>query len=177
MTNWKEKEFEERYSNEVDKIYKTIYPVAKINRSTYSETLTKQLFCDKYLGIDTIIELTNGSVISAQEKLRNVKVLEKYPPSLCIELMNDDNKNEKGEWFYAIPQLYFVGYVSELTGNITEWYLIDTVTMKNMLSKYSKEELASMYLNKNVSPRKSSFLAIPIHDISESVIVYKNYTA
>lgn len=179
MTKWKEKEFEEKYSNEVDNIYKSLAPLKEIKRSKYSPTMTKELFADKYLGVDTILKLQNGTSISVQEKLRNSRVLNTYPPTLCIELMNVPSDNEdkirNGEWFYAIPQLYFVGYVNILTGNIIEWYLIDTAKLKLIFADKSLEELKEKYLQKNVPPKRANFLAIPIDDISEAVIPYANY--
>lgn len=175
MKHWKEKEFEEKYSNIVDNIYKSLVPVKEISRSKYSPTMTKELFADKYLGVDTILRLQNGASISIQEKLRNSKVLNTYPPTLCIELINICASNEEatrnGEWFYAVPQLYFVGYVNVLTGNIIEWYLIDTAKLKLMFANKTLEELKKKYLQKNVSPKRATFLAIPINDITKSVIL------
>lgn len=175
MTKWKEKEFEEKYSNEIDNIYKSLAPLKEINRSKYSHTMTRELFADKYLGIDTILKLENGTSISIQEKLRNVKVLNIYPPTLCIELMtqagNEPRTNQEGEWFYAIPQLYFVGYVNIFTNNIIEWYLIDTVKLKLLFANTPLEKLKEKYLQKNTLPRKANFLAVPITDIEKAVLL------
>jgi hypothetical protein len=138
--------------------------------------MTIELFADKYLGIDTILELQNGTSISVQEKLRNAKTLNTYPPTLCIELMNLPTNNElttrKGEWFYAIPQLYFVGYVNVLTENIIEWYLIDTAKLKLIFANLTLEELKKKYWQKNVPPKRATFLAIPIDDIKNAVILH-----
>lgn len=171
IRTWKEKEFEEKYSNEVDCIYKSLAPLKEIKRSKYSPTMTKELFADKYLGIDTILKLENGKSISIQEKLRNSRILNTYPPTLCIELMNDEEKQNEGEWFYAIPQLYFVGYVNILTGNIIEWYLIDTAKLTFNFANTPLEELKRKYLQKNVPPKRATFLAIPIDDIEKAVIL------
>jgi len=175
MKKWKEKAFEEKYANEVDNIYHSLAPLKAIKRSKYSTKMTIELFADKYLGIDTILKLQNGTSISVQEKLRNAKILNTYPPTLCIELMNLPTNNErttrKGEWFYAIPQLYFVGYVNVLTGNIIEWYLIDTAKLKLLFANLTLEELKKKYLQKNALPRKANFLAVPITDIGNAVLL------
>ena len=179
MKCWKEKEFEGKYSIEIDNIYKALVPIKEISRSKYSPTMTKELFADKYLGVDTILRLQNGTSISIQEKLRNSKALSTYSPALCIELMNMSSSNERttrnGEWFYAVPQLYFIGYVNVFTGNIIEWYLIDTAKLKLIFANKTLEELKKKYLQKNALPRKANFLAVPITDIENAVLLqYKS---
>lgn len=175
MSSWKEKDFEESQSNNIDRIYKAIYPIKSINRSNRKSSMD-ELFIDKHLGIDTIIELQNGSSISIQEKIRNANILNKYPPTLCIELMNDQSRGAKGEWFYCVSQYYFLGYVNPLTNNIIRWYLIDTVKLKTLLSNISLEELKLKYEQKNVPPKRATFLAIPIDDI-EQAVTCKYYTS
>ena len=177
MKIWKEKEFEERYSDEIDNIYKLLFPVKSINRNKFSNKMTDKLFMDKYLGIDTIVHLRNGTSLSFQEKLRDSKMLKKYSPTLCIELMNVEETKEEGEWFFALPQLYFIGYINTLTGNIVEWYLVDTVKLKILFKDITLEELKAKYLKKNVPPKRANFLAIPINDISKAVIVCNNYNS
>ena len=175
--SWKEKEFEEKYSSEIDNIYNSLFFIKEINRNKYSNEMTDKLFADMYLGIDTILELQNGTKLSLQEKLRHSRILNNYPPTICIELMNDEETEKVGEWFSALPQLYFVGYVNTLTDNIVEWYLIDTIKLKILLKDISLEELKAKYLKKNVPPKRANFLAIPINDIRKAVIVCSKYTS
>lgn len=173
MKEWADKNFEENQSENINHIYRALFPnIKQINRSKRGAT-KEQLYFDKYLGIDTFITFDNGSQITIQEKVRRCKSLEEYNPCLCIEYMNDISK--VGEWFYAISQYYFVGYVNTYTNNIIEWYLIDTAMLKTIFMNWSQKELEAKYLKKNVLPKRSSFLAIPINDIRQAVIDCNNY--
>lgn len=174
MNSWPEKNFEESQSENINNIYRAMFPNIKQIKRSKRGASKEQLYFDKSLGIDTFITFDNGSQITVQEKVRRGKSLEEYNPCLCIEYMNDISK--VGEWFYAIPQYYFVGYVNTYTNNIIEWYLIDTARLKTIFMNWSQKELEEKYLKKNVPPKRSSFLAIPINDIRQAVIEYNNYT-
>ena len=177
--SWTEKNFEEKMTKHIDEIYFKLFKNRLINiyRSKRdSENNNKLLFMDMELAIDTHLLLSNGSILTFQEKTRRNKFLTYN--DFTFEYYNDPKTKEEGEWFKLASQLYFFGYSNKNENGYDKFWILNVARLRTgIISKYSLDKLEEKFLKYNKPPAKANFFAIPF-DILESikgVVLYKKH--
>jgi hypothetical protein len=175
---WKEKNFEEKMSMYIDDIYKKLFKeklleIYRSNRNT--EIDEKILFMDINMAIDTTIRMTNGSILTFQEKTRKYKF--KNYNDFTFEYYNDPKTKDEGEWFKLAAQLYFYGYANEKEDGYYKYYFLNVTKLRTgLMRKFTILELENNFLKQNKPPAKANFFAIPFQVLSEldGVIIYES---
>lgn len=145
----------------VDETYRKIYPIESITRLTRNDDPD---ILDVQFHIDTILTLTNGTIITAQEKIRRLYYM-KYQ-EFTLEYMN--NKFEPGEHYKLCTDIYFYAY-GDLEMGLEQIYIFKTIDFKNALA----HNRIQGNLQQNVYHSQASFYAYPFNQFSDDWFVYK----
>lgn len=88
-----------------NRIYRSalsLLPGDSITRCTQDEF---EAGYDRFLGVDALLRLKNGMILTLQEKFLT------FPLStVTVEYYQNPKTSERGDWFHLKAQLYFVGY-------------------------------------------------------------------
>lgn len=173
MSKWHEKDFEESMRPHIDNIYRDYFGRnTKIVRS-FGEIKDKDGLwsLDRDFGIDALLSLEDGAVVSFQEK--TLRFSKRQFKTYNIEYMSDPDVPILGEWFYGLYQFYFLGYATEDCKGYHQYWIIDMARVRLHLSlKLGIEHLKQNYLKVNRPPAKANFFAIPLSLFPNDVIVY-----
>jgi hypothetical protein len=151
-----------------DAIYKQHLHITRVKRFDNLQEDERHLL-DRYHGIDVVLRLPNGAVVTGQEKFLSHK-FSKYE-TLTAEYYQNQHTKEYGDWFKLASQFYFTGYESVEGGNFCKWVIV------NWLSLITDRTLASKWnhnANKNGRAR-ASFIYIRFKDIPSRYIVAGNF--
>ena len=143
-----------------DAIYKQVWPRHDIiKRFRYED----QDPLDMYHHIDAILSSSSWQgPITLQEKALRAKEV-KYN-TITMELMQDRERDVKGEYFHALPQFYFSGYVNEALDGWLKWIIID-------LGAFNSIPLCSLpYQIKPTNGSNANFICWNYDDIPKSCI-------
>jgi hypothetical protein len=146
----------------VDKIYREIFPVESITR------LTRDLrphILDQEFHIDTIIKLTNGMTVTAQEKVRREKYINYQEFTLEY---NSNNRGTQGEYMKLCTDVYVYGYGNPETG-LSCVYVFKPIDVKMAIMKGELEGI----LQQNQYHSTANFYAYPFKKFKEEWFVYK----
>lgn len=160
--SWKEKNFEEKMTLHIDKIYNELFKtkLKNIIRNANSPT-NENLFMDKSLGIDTQLIFKDNSKITVQEKTRKIYYFEKYN-DFTFEYYNDPKTKEPGEWFKLASQLYFYGFSNVDETGYIKFYILDILKLRMaLLYKVGITKLLKDHLQQNKGSCRASFFSIP----------------
>ena len=164
--SWKEKVFEEKMQPYIDNIYyncfNNIKKIERSNRETNNNNRT--MFLDKELGLDTIITLSNGSILTLQEK--TLQYSKKHFQQFTFEYYNDPKTKEVGEWFKLAAQFYFFGYANKEKNGYFQYLILNIPLLSLFLNGKNLEN----YLRFNLPPAKANFYAIPFKKLDKNII-------
>ena len=146
----------------IDEIYKDIYPVKSITRLTRDDV---PHILDQKFHIDTIIQLDNGMIITAQEKTRRLKYI-KYQ-EFTLEFTNNQF-GKPGEFQKLCTDIYFYGY-GEPEKGFECVYIFKPIDVKNAIIK--NELKGKLQVNQYHST--ASFFAYPFKNFKVHWFIYK----
>ena len=146
-----------------DDIYKFVFPITHITRFDRDDHQAHIL--DKEFHIDTVLELTNGMILTLQEKF----LRDKFASFDCftLEYRNNRNTGENGEWNKLCTDLYFTGYGNEKDGFISA-YLFNVLSIKLAILQ---DKLQGTL--KTTTTSNANFYAYPFSEFSEEWFIYK----
>jgi len=152
----------------VDKIYYEIYfPYLKsIERTAQTD---QRHILDIEFHIDTILEFTNGTKLTGQEKILRHKFINFK--TFTIEFYQNRFTKEKGEFFNLGAQFYFHGYWNRDESGIDIWYLIKIF---DFLEHLKKKNIPELEKQTRPSTSNASFMWIKYDDIPEHFIYRKS---
>lgn len=159
--------FQEKMKPAAYKIYNNVFPECKIIELRGDDDKVHTL--DKSFGIDLIIELKGGQIITLQEKYRKNDALRYL--DFTQEYMNavGTNHESKGEWFNLCSQLYFYGWSDKAESCFEKWFLMDIVKYKLLVNSLGGLDKIGTLKQNNFHGR-ASFYAIPAGDLAETFI-------
>ena len=160
---WRDKNFEEKLSPAIDEIYKKYFKVDEVIRSDRTNYVTdlKSKILDENLGIDSIIHLSDGGFITAQEKI--LRYSKKDYKELTIEYKNNRIGSVYGDWFHLASQLYMFAYALPNEIDLYKYWVLDVIKLRLYLQTLD----VSQYIRPNKLPNRSNFLAIPFELIEK----------
>ena len=179
MSNWVDKDFEEKMTPLIDQFYKKYYAnkIKTIIRSNRGSQLDEKLkFMDVNLAIDTHLTFYDGSILTYQEKSRRRKAYRSIE-DFTFEYYNDPITKEIGEWFKLASQMYFYGIANIIEDDYEKIYILNVPKLRSeLLKNFTIEYLESNYLRYNKYPAKSNFFAIPFKVLKKlsNVIIYES---
>lgn len=153
------------------KIYESLFPGCEIIDLPRTDTGTHVL--DQHFGIDSIISLPTGGLITLQEKYREHYYLN-YA-DFTQEYMNAAGTPDEspGEWFKLAAQLYFYGWANAEHTDFEKWLLLDVLAYKVLVEKAGGlENLGTLQQNRKFGC--ASFYAIPLGLLKPAIIWSSN---
>jgi len=151
----------------IDAIYKETWKVKNITRAD-QQSDERLKYMDKYLHIDTVIELSDGEHINLQEK--SLGYDKRNFNTVTLEYYNNPKTGELGDYFLCEAQAYFCGYVNENNTGFCKWWILDMIKLREMIMKNGGIKWAEQFRQKNIYSGKADFFAFPVAYIWESVI-------
>lgn len=145
----------------IDDIYRQCLPLAPGLEPKYVSKADVGAMYDMIEGIDVILTLSDGSRVTLQEK-----VLFTTFRTATFEIKKTSGK--PGAWFYCTAQLYFVGYVSPDSAQVTSYVLIDLARLK---IEHNRNTLKWQHRKNSKEGRKEEFMFIQFDDIPQSCII------
>lgn len=146
----------------IDKIYRKILPIEHITRLFKQD---QPHILDQKFAIDVILTLTNGLILTGQEKVRR----QKYINFQDFTLEYKSNKyGAPGEYTKLCTDFYFYGYGSPDNG-FSCVYIFSPLKVK--LAITNKELQGS--LQNNIDHSSASFYAYPFSEFKDDWFIYK----
>jgi len=142
-----------------DEIYRKVFNPKGIKR-------TQDTTLDVDLGIDVILTLPSGSILTGQEKALSHQ-FERHN-TLTIEFYQNRDTKEPGEFFKIASQFYLTGYINEQQNAFTSWHIINLCNLIQWLGKYPTSQLEKKTIP---STGYASFVAIPYKNIPAECIL------
>ena len=156
----------EKLSPFADKIYREKFKVTSIKRTKRDNG--KVSILDKKFCIDVILTLSNGTILTAQEKFRSYRAYKKYGDNATIEYYQDPDILEEGEFFHLASQIYFYGFSNEKETGFLRYFCLDVARLTLALS--FKKINYKVFQNHKHS--KASFIAFRYDDIPKECILF-----
>lgn len=145
-----------------DEIYKLVFNAQGIKR-------TQDTALDMDLGIDVILTLPSGSILTGQEKALSHKFAS-YD-AFTMEFYQNRDIKEPGEFFKIASQFYLSGYINEQQNAFTSWKIINLCNLIQWLGEYPTSQLEKAT---KPSTGYASFLAIPYKNMPADCIIAKS---
>lgn len=142
----------------MDAIYSDVLDVKFIKRDI--------LKLDMVYSIDVVLRLSNGVLITGQEKALSYEY--RHFESVTVEYMQNQHTEERGNWFTQIPQFYFVGYEAERQGSFCKFMMV------NWLALISTRSLNWQDSKNENGVARASFRYIKFSDIPRRCIMATN---
>ena len=145
-----------------DEIYRKVFNAKGIKRP-------QDTALDLDLGIDVILTLPSGSILTGQEKALSHQF--EHHNTLTMEFYQNRDTKEPGEFFKIASQFYLSGYINEQQNAFTSWHIINLCNLIQWLGKYPTSQLEKKTIP---STGYASFIAIPYKNIPAVCIVAKS---
>lgn len=145
-----------------DEIYKSVFGAIGIKR-------TQDSALDMDLGIDVILTLPSGSILTGQEKALSHQF--EHHNTFTMEFYQNRDTKEKGEFFKIASQFYLSGYINEQQNAFTSWHIINLCNLIRWLGEYPTSQYEKV---SKPSTGYASFLAIPYKNIPIDCIIAKS---
>ena len=145
-----------------DDIYRKVFNAKEIRRN-------QDTALDMDLGIDVIITLPSGSILTGQEKALSHKFAS-YD-TFTMEFYQNRDIKEPGEFFKIASQFYLSGYINEQQNAFTSWHIINLCNLIRWLGEYPTSQYEKV---SKPSTGYASFLAIPYKNIPIDCIIAKS---
>ena len=148
----------------LDRLYHKAYDIEKITRLT-PKPGGKPHILDKYFGVDCIIRITNGMIVTVQEKIR--QLYQMHWDDFTLEHYSN-NRGEKGEFFHLCTDIYTYGWGDKENGlikaNIFKTYEVKSAIMnKTLIGK----------LSSNRDHSSATFFAYPFENFKQDWFIYQ----
>ena len=166
MTFQQDRGFELRMRPAVLRVYEGLFPGCRVEFAQDDERL-RQL--DESFGIDAILRLPSGQILTTQQKSRRHEYL-RYG-DFTQEFRNavgGENEGE-GEWYYLASQLYLYGWSNQDETDFAAWILLDVVSYKLLVEKAGGLEKVGR-LNQNLTHGRANFYAIPLDTLRPAIL-------
>lgn len=145
-----------------EEIYRKVFNAKGIKR-------TQDTALDLDLGIDVILTLPSGSILTGQEKALSHQF--EHHNTLTMEFYQNRDTKEPGEFFKIASQFYLSGYINEQQNAFTSWHIINLCNLIQWLGKYPTSQLEKKTIP---STGYASFIAIPYKNIPVDCIIAKS---
>lgn len=122
---------------------------------------------DKFFGVDMVVNLSNGSQVTGQEKCLSWSCY-KYQ-TFTIEFWQNRKTKEPGEFFRIASQFYLHGYADESGEHFIEWKILDTLRFMSWLKQRDIDELDAQC--RDSGPSRAAFLPIPYCQIPPEFVL------
>lgn len=167
MVYQRDRNFEQRMRPAAQRVYERLFTGCSVEFAAEDDRL-KQL--DASFGIDAILRLKTGQIITTQQKFRRHENLSRYG-DFTQEFRNAaDSKHEaEGEWFYLAAQLYLYGWANEDESDFAAWVLLDVVRYKLLVEGRGGLEKVGR-LRHNQAHGRASFYAIPLEILKPAIL-------
>jgi len=147
-----------RLQGDADRIYGLVFPGCTIDRDV-------PLVLDKEFGVDLVLHLVTGSILTVQEKFREHKWIHKLEFTQEVENATGTQYQSDGEWYKLIANLYLYGWESKSAGSLAKWAMLDVLHYKLIIEAAGGLHRLGT-LEHNDKYGKASFYAIPIKRLS-----------
>jgi hypothetical protein len=150
--------FERRMRGPVERVYQTYFPGCQVKYTREHDELRP---FDDHFAIDTVLELRNGGIVTAQQKCRRYRYFLQYR-DFTQEYMNavGSTYESRGEWFHLASQIYFYGWANQEENGLVAWLILDVVKYKALVErKGGLENIGTLRQNKDHG--SASFYTIP----------------
>ncbi len=167
MVYQRDREFEQKLRPAAQRIYEGIFDGCNVEFAQDDERL-RQL--DESFGIDAVLRLKSGQIITAQQKFRRHENLVRYG-DFTQEFRNAAGREHeaKGEWFYLAAQLYFYAWANEDETDFAAWVLLDVVRYKLLVEGRGGLEKVGK-LRHNQAHGRANFYAIPLETLKPAIL-------
>ena len=167
MVYQQDREFEQRMRPAAQRVYQRLFSGCTVEFAGDDDRL-RQL--DESFGIDAVLRLRSGQIITAQQKFRRHQNLINYG-DFTQEFRNAaGSENEaEGEWFYLAAQLYFYGWANEDETDFAAWVLLDVMRYKLLIERRGGLEKVGR-LRHNQAHGRASFYAIPLETLKPAIL-------
>ena len=158
--------FELRMRAAIEDVFRTCFPGCQVQYTRERDELRR---FDEYFAIDTILKLSSGQIITAQQKCRRNQYL-KYK-DFTQEFTNASGGiyETPGEWFHLAAQLYFYGWADQAENGLAAWVLLDVIKYKILIEQAGGLDKIGT-LQRNRVHGSASFYAIPIETLRPAFI-------
>jgi hypothetical protein len=155
-------EINARLRDDADRIYGLVFPGCVIDRNV-------PLVLDKEFGVDLILRLVTGAILTVQEKFRENKWLHCMEFTQEIENATGTQYQSDGEWYKFVANVYLYGWESENIGSFAKWAMLDVLHYKLIVEAAGGlHRLGTLQHNDKYG--KASFYAIPIMKLANCFI-------
>ena len=159
--------FERRMRGPVERVYQPHFPDCKVRYTREHDELHP---FDDHFAIDTILELSSGGIVTAQQKCRRYRYFLRYK-DFTQEYMNAAGTiyESRGEWFHLASQIYFYGWANRDENELVAWLMLDVVQYKGLVEKKGGLDKVGT-LQKNAVNGSASFYSIPVETLRPAFI-------
>ena len=143
----------------MERVYQTYFADCKVKYTREQAALRP---FDDHFAIDTVLELRNGGIVTAQQKCRRYSYFLRYR-DFTQEFMNAAGTiyESRGEWFHLASQIYFYGWANQAENGLVAWLLLDVVKYKMLVEQAGGLDKVGT-LQKNRVHGSASFYSIPM---------------
>ncbi len=167
MVYQRDRDFERNMRPAAQRVYEGIFSGCTVEFAQEDGRL-RQL--DESFGIDAVLRLKSGQIITAQQKFRRHENLSRFG-DFTQEFRNAAGgpHEAEGEWFYLAAQLYFYGWANEDETDFAAWVLLDVVRYKLLIERRGGLEKVGR-LRHNQAHGRASFYAIPLKTLEPAIL-------
>ncbi len=161
-------------------VLRELYPSCKVRPVTKPNNPPHPL--DKYCGIDTLLFLPCGGVVTVQEKYRENKFYTN-PRFRVDPTCPDFTQNYRiavgteheagGEWFHLAAQLYFYAWATPSMDGLAAWLLMNVYDYVQLVEASGGLNAIGELCNNDLHSC-TSFYAIPVNTLRPAIIASYN---
>lgn len=155
----------------LDRVYNKLFPIKEIKRfaTMNPQPNSPERILDRELGIDVLIETTDGIPITIQEKVRRESHLNFN--DFTLEYMSNVQTKTKGEYFHLHADFYSYAWVNYNQTEILRHYIFNIPSLKYQFSQGIFDGKYTGELNDYHS--QASFIALPFNEFPKELFIYK----
>ncbi len=161
-------------------VLRELYPSCKVKPVTKPNNPPHPL--DKYCGIDTLLFLECGGVLTVQEKYRENKFYTEtryrvdhscpdFTQNYKIAVGTEHEAN--GEWFHLAAQLYFYAWATPNMDGLAAWMLMNIYDYVQLVEQAGGLDAIGKLCN-NDRHSRTSFYAIPVNILRPAIMASYN---
>lgn len=149
---------------DADLIYKTVFPVERIERFAKD---SERHILDREFAVDVVIHTKCGIIFTVQEKFRRFWYYKQGFRDFTLEYVSN-NRGVEGEFFRLCTDLYCYGWENE---NETDFVAVQLFYVAPVKKAIVDKSLHG-YLNENEEHGTASFYAYPFSEFEDEWFLY-----
>ncbi len=159
--------FERRMRGPIKQVYQKYFPECEVK---YTREHDELRHFDDHFAVDTILELRNGGIVTAQQKCRRYRYFLQFR-DFTQEYMNavGTTYQSRGEWFHLASQIYFYGWSNQAEDGLVAWLLLDVVKYRMLVEQAGGlDKLGKLWENR--AHGRASFYSVSLDAIKPAII-------